>query len=75
MLVLPLCGFSPEEPGGAGGGDLLLAGHTDWIKAAWYAVFLYLHRFKKDVSMMCRIQNLFSNKLLYNLQIPRYIRQ
>ena len=32
VLVLPLCGFSPEAPGGAGGGNLLLAGSTNLVE-------------------------------------------
>lgn len=33
MLVLPVCGFSPDQPCGAGSGNLLLPQHTDSIVA------------------------------------------
>ena len=34
VLVLPIRGFSPDAPGGTGGGHLLLAGDTDGVKTA-----------------------------------------
>lgn len=33
MLVLPVCGFSPDQPCGAGSWNLLLPQHTDSIVA------------------------------------------
>ncbi|MCC2257481.1 GGDEF domain-containing protein [Intestinimonas aquisgranensis] len=74
VLVLSLCGFSPDPASGAGGGDLLLAGYTGRVREDRRAAFQY-DFMAKGVSMMRKIQNLFKDKWFPEWQIPSYVRQ